>query len=81
MFEDNRDTACIEWANHVIWGHERAKHIDILKQFAHEAVQNGHMRLYKMIATEFQLSDILTKALQVHQFESCLHGLLEDAGP
>ena len=46
--------------------------------FAHEAVQNGHMRLYK-IATEFQLADILTKALQVHQFESCLHGLLEDA--
>ena len=75
MLEDN--TACIEWANHVIGGRERAKHIDIRKHFAHEAVQNGHMRLYK-IATEFQLADILTKALQVHQFESCLHGLLED---
>ena len=76
VFEDI--TACIEWANHVIGGRERAKHIDIRKHFAHEAVQNGHMRLYK-IATEFQLVDILTKALQVHQFESCLHRLLEDA--
>jgi hypothetical protein len=76
VFEDN--TVCIEWANHVIGGRERAKHIDIRKHFAHEAVQNGHMRLYK-IATEFQLADILTKALQLHQFESCLHGLLEDA--
>ena len=55
-----------------------SKHIDIRKHFAHEAVQNGHMRLYKMIATEFQLADIFTKALQVHQFESCLHRLLED---
>ena len=61
VFEDI--TACIEWANHVIGGRERAKHI-----FAHEAVQSNHMRLYK-IATEFQLVDIPTKALQVHQFE------------
>jgi hypothetical protein len=67
VFEDN--TACIEWANHVVGGLERAKHIDIRKHFAHEAVQNGHMRLYK-IATEFQLVDKLTKALQLHQFES-----------
>ncbi len=58
VFEDNE--ACIEWANHVIWGRERAKHIDIHKLLAHEAVQNGHMRLYK-IATEFQLADILTR--------------------
>ncbi len=76
VFEDN--TACIECANHVIGGRERAKHIDIRKHFAHEAVQNGHLRLYK-IATEFQLADILTKALQLYQFESCLHRLLEDA--
>jgi hypothetical protein len=76
VFEDN--TACIEWANHVVGGRERAKHIVIPKHFAHEAVQNGHMRLYK-IATEFQFANILTQALQAHQFESCLHGLLEDA--
>ena len=55
VYEDN--TACIEWANHVMGGRERAKHIDIRKHFAHEAVQNGHMRLHK-IATEDQLADI-----------------------
>ena len=58
MFENN--TACIEGANHVIGGRERAKHIDIRKHFAHEAVQNGHMRLYK-IATEFQLADMIDR--------------------
>ena len=65
-------TVCLEWANHVIGGRERAKHIDIRKHFAHKAVQNCHMRLFK-IATEFQLSHILTTALQVHQLELCLH--------
>ena len=63
VFKDN--TACIEWANHVIGGRECAKHIDIRKYFEHEAVQNGHMCWYK-IPTEFQpeLADsILTKAL------------------
>ena len=72
-FEDN--TACIEWANHVMGGRERAKHIDIHTHFAHEAVQIGHMRVYKIL-TELQLTELLTKALQQHQFESCLHGLL-----
>ncbi len=74
VFEDK--TACIEWANRVIGGRERAKHIDIRKHFAHEAVQNGHMRLYR-IPTEYQLADLLTKSLQRSQFErnlSCLLG-------
>jgi hypothetical protein len=73
IYEDN--TACIEWSNHVMGGRERAKHIDIRKHFAHEAVQNGHMRLYK-IPTEYQLADLLTKALQRGQFERCLFSLL-----
>jgi hypothetical protein len=73
VFEDN--TACIEWSNHVMGGRERAKHIDIRKHFAHEAVQNGHMRLYK-IPTEFQLADLLTKGLQLAQFEKGLYSLL-----
>ncbi len=51
----------MEWANHVIGGRERAKHIDIRKHFAHVAVQNGHMRLYQ-IPTEYQLADLLTKS-------------------
>jgi hypothetical protein len=76
IYEDN--TACIEWSNHVMGGRERAKHMDIRKHFAHEAVQilqNGHMRLYK-IPTEYQLADLLTKALQRGQFERCLYSLL-----
>jgi hypothetical protein len=45
VFEDS--TACIKWSNHVLCGRERAKHIDIRKHFAHEAVQNGHIWLYQ----------------------------------
>ena len=73
VFEDN--TACIEWSNHVMGGRERAKHIDIRKHFAHEAVQNRHMRLYK-ISTEHQLADLLTKPLNRRAFEYCLYNLL-----
>jgi hypothetical protein len=43
VFEDSN--ACIEWSNSIIGGRERAKHIDIWKHFAHEAIQNGHLRL------------------------------------
>ena len=73
VYEDN--AACIEWANHVMGGRERAKHIDIRKHFAHEAVQNRHLRLHK-IATEHQLADLLTKALHRRPFERCLSSLL-----
>ncbi len=38
-------------------GRERAKHIDIRKHFAHEAVQNGHLRLVR-VSTSKQLADI-----------------------
>jgi hypothetical protein len=78
VYEDN--TACIEWGNNVIGGRERAKHIDIRKHFAHEAVQNGHMRLHK-IATEYQLADLLTKPLNRRQFERCLYSLLGQDPP
>ena len=74
VFEDN--TACIKWSNHVLGGRDRAKHIDIRKHFAHEAVQNGHMRLYQ-IPTEFQLADIFTKG----PFERCLYNLLCEDPP
>ena len=73
VFEDN--AACIEWSNHVMGGRERAKHIDIRKHFAHEAVQNRHMRLHK-ISTEYQLADLLTKPLHRRAFEHCLYNLL-----
>jgi hypothetical protein len=78
VFEDN--TACIEWSNHIMGGRERAKHIDIRKHFAHEAVQNGHIRLIK-IPTEFQLADLLTKGLNRRQFERCLYSLLGEDPP
>ena len=75
VFEDN--TACIEWSNRagVMGGRERDKHIDIRKHFAHEAVQNRHMRLHK-ISTEHQLADLLTKPLHRRAFEHCLYNLL-----
>ena len=58
VYEDN--TACIEWGNHVIGGRERAKHIDIRKHFAHEVIQNRHMRLIR-VPTDEQSADIFTK--------------------
>ena len=68
------------WSNHVLGGRERAKHIDIRKHVAHEAVQNGQMRLYQ-IPMKFQLADILTKALQLGPFEKCLYSLLGEDPP
>ena len=73
MYEDN--TACIEWGNHVIGGWERAKHIDILKHFAHEVIQNGHMKLVR-VSTSAQLADILTKPLHFPQWQACVAGIL-----
>jgi hypothetical protein len=75
VFEDN--TACIEWSNHVLGGRERAKHIDIRKHFANEAVQINHIWLYQ-ISTEHQLADLLTKLLQLGLFERCLYSLLRE---
>ncbi len=49
VYEDN--SACIEWGNNVIGGRERAKHIDIRKHFAHEEIQNGHMKLIRVTAS------------------------------
>ena len=51
------NTACIEWGNHILAGRERAKHIDISKHFAHEVIQNRHMRLIR-VPTDEQLADI-----------------------
>ena len=67
-------TACIEWSNHVIGGRERAKHIDLRKYYAHEAVQNGYLRLIK-IDTANQLADVFTKSLHPRLFASCISGL------
>ena len=72
MYEDN--TACIEWGNHVIGGRERAKHIDIRKNFAHETIQNRQMRLIKE-ETSSQHADIFMKPLHLQQFIACRDGV------
>jgi hypothetical protein len=73
VYEDN--AACIEWGNRIIGGRERAKHIDIRKHFAHEVIQNRHMRLIR-VATDEQLADIFSKALPFPQFKRCQMGLM-----
>jgi hypothetical protein len=73
IHEDNN--ACIEWGNNVIGGRERAKHIDIRKHFAHEVIQNGHIRLVR-VDTANQLADVFTKSLQPAQFAACMSGIL-----
>ena len=56
-------------------GREGAKHMDIRKHFAHDAVQNRHMRLHK-ISMDHQLADLLTKPRNRCAFEHCLYNLL-----
>ncbi len=76
VYEDN--TACIEWDKHIIGGREHAKHIDIRKRFAHEAIQNRQMRLIE-VGTDDQMADILTKALPFPAFERCVEGFVRGA--
>ena len=61
----------------MIGGREQAKHIDIRKHFANEAIQNGLFTLVK-ISTSSQLADIMTKGLQGPQWEMCIAGLLRE---
>lgn len=72
--EDN--SACIEWTNYVIGGRERAKHIDLRKHFAHQAVQDGEIYMYK-VASADQLADLLTKSLTEPLLLCCVYGLLQ----
>jgi hypothetical protein len=72
IHEDNK--ACIEWGNNVIEGRERANHIDIRAHFAHEVIQNGHIRLVR-VDTANQLADVFTKSLQPAQFAACMSGI------
>ena len=78
VYEDNN--ACIEWCNNVIGGRERAKHIDLRKYYAHEAVQNGFLRLVR-VDTADQLADVFTKSLHPRPFEKCIGGILGQQWP
>jgi hypothetical protein len=73
LYEDNN--ACIEWANNIIGGRERAKHIDLRKHFAHEKIQEGYIRMVR-VDTSAQLADVFTKSLQPLQFGNCMSGIL-----
>ena len=72
--EDN--SACIEWTNCIIGGRERAKHTDLRKHFAHQAVQDGEIHLHK-VASADQLADLLTKSLTEPLLLCCVYGLLQ----
>jgi hypothetical protein len=74
VYEDNN--ACIEGSNNIIGGRERAKHIDIRKRFAHEAVQNGHLSLDR-VSTSKQLADILTKGLHPQPWATCIKSIFD----
>ncbi|GJT91797.1 retrovirus-related pol polyprotein from transposon TNT 1-94 [Tanacetum coccineum] len=51
--------------------HSRSKHIDICHHFIREQVENGVVELY-FVMTDYQLSDIFTKALPREWFEFLL---------
>nr|GEW10373.1 retrovirus-related Pol polyprotein from transposon TNT 1-94 [Tanacetum cinerariifolium] len=51
--------------------HSRSKHIDIRHHFIREQVENGMVELY-FVTTDYQLADILTKALPRERFEFLL---------
>ena len=61
--------------NNVKSGRERAKHIDMRKHFAHEAIQNGHLRLVRVDTPE-QLADVFTESLQPRLHAACMAGIL-----
>jgi hypothetical protein len=69
----------MEWSNNINGGRERAKHIDIRKYFAHEAIQNGHLHLIR-VATTQQLADIFTKSIHPGQWEACLQSIRSGSG-
>ncbi|GJT50825.1 hypothetical protein Tco_0976982 [Tanacetum coccineum] len=52
-------------------GHSRSKHIDIRHHFIREQVENRVVELY-FVETNYQLADILTKALPRERFKFLL---------
>ncbi|GKC49738.1 hypothetical protein Tco_1072483 [Tanacetum coccineum] len=52
--------------------HSRTKHINIRYHFIKEHVEKGTIKLY-FVGTEYQLADLLTKALPKERFEYLVH--------
>jgi hypothetical protein len=44
-YDDSKACINLKWSYNNSGRRERAKHIDVHKHFAHEAIQNGHLRL------------------------------------
>ena len=79
-FRGQLDETALAQSN-ALFGYEGDKYyfdLDIRKHFAHEVIQNRHMRLIR-VSTKDQLADIFTKALPLPHFESCVEGLMRGA--
>ncbi|GJW44896.1 hypothetical protein Tco_0073695 [Tanacetum coccineum] len=57
--------------------HSRSKHIDIRHHFIREQVKNGVVELY-FVETNYQLADILTKALPREHFKNTFLVIVDD---
>nr|GEZ27206.1 ribonuclease H-like domain-containing protein [Tanacetum cinerariifolium] len=68
LYCDNRSAIAL-CCNNV--QHSRSKHIDIRHHFILEQVEKGVVELY-FVTTDYQLTDIFTKALPIKRFEFLL---------
>nr|GEW11459.1 retrotransposon protein, putative, unclassified [Tanacetum cinerariifolium] len=71
MYYDNKSAIAL-YCNNV--QHFRSKHIDIRFHFIKEQVENGVVELY-FVNTEYQLTDIFTKALRRERIEFLINNL------
>nr|GEU40876.1 hypothetical protein [Tanacetum cinerariifolium] len=71
LYYDNRSAIAL-CCNNV--QHSRSKHIDIQHHFIREQVEKGVVELY-FVTTDYQLTDIFTKALPRERFEFLLSRL------
>ncbi|GJX11299.1 hypothetical protein Tco_0201158 [Tanacetum coccineum] len=74
LYCDNKSAIALSCNN---FQHSRSKHIDIRYHFIQEQVENGVVELY-FVETNYQLADILTKALPIERFEFLLHDLEDE---
>ncbi|GKF78499.1 hypothetical protein Tco_0234067, partial [Tanacetum coccineum] len=68
LYCDNRSAIAL-CCNNV--QHSRSKHIDIRDHFIRDQVEKGVVELY-FVTTDYQLTDIFTKALRRERFEFLL---------
>nr|GEW94124.1 copia protein [Tanacetum cinerariifolium] len=68
LYYDNRSAIALCCKN---VQHSRSKHIEIRHYFIREQVEKGVVELY-FVTTDYQLTDIFTKALPIERFEFLL---------